>query len=210
MVAFPFPFATPRVLKSAHQFDSFSLSCQKWMGVRFPVSYLNKNRVIGFYTRNQKLVGGFALITQPPFRVIESLPPEALSKFNSLNFPPHSLFEITGLWLHPEYKNRIANVFFYLTIYKEILFLRRPYFIYAFSSSKPKLGQLYSVAQPVTIYCGPTQILPGMDCADDEVIQVGSVEALNRVWLSNPGFLLKRLRRSRSASFYQPLPDVET
>ena len=208
MANFSIRIPTPRLLKSEAEVNQFSISCQRWMGVRFPLSYLAQNRVIGFFTHENELVGGFALITQPPFRVMQSLPQTAQHKITELGYTQDSLFEITGLWLHPEHKSRIANLLFYLTIYKEVLFIRRPYFIYAYSSSKPKLGQIYSVAQPITIYEGPTSLLPGMTEVDDEVIQIGSVAALNTVWRSNPKFLLNRLRRQRSASFYQK-PAIE-
>ncbi len=186
-----------RPLISESELLQFIEHADQWVGVRFPLNYLKGNRVMGMFNRAGKMIGGFALIHNGQLRVLQSLP---LSTIESLKerYPANALFEMTALWLDRSERSRRINFVFWLAIYREMSRLQIPYFIYAYSSEKPQLGQIYSIAEPVKIYAGPTLLLPGMRNSEEEIVEVGSVAALHRAWLKQPSFLFKRLIRRRS------------
>jgi hypothetical protein len=170
------------------------------IGVKFPLEFLKNSRV--FAVRNQfgTICGGFALARGEHSRVIESLPEEAMETLKK-HYPQYEedLFEITALWLCRSQRSKTLSVRFWTKLYREVVRMKRPYFIYAFSSEKKKLGEMYQVVKPTRIFEGFTKILPGMKEPDHEVIEVGSVRAAHMAWVTQLSFLYRRLLHGRSA-----------
>jgi len=170
------------------------------IGVKFPLEFLKSSRV--FAVRNQlgTICGGFALAPGHQSRVIESLPEEAMETLKE-NYPNYTddLFEITALWLCRSQRSKTLSVRFWTKLYREVVRMKRPNFIYAFSSEKKKLGEMYQVVKPIRIFEGYTNVLPGMKEPDHEVIEVGSVRAAHMAWVTQWSFLYRRLLHGRSA-----------
>lgn len=170
------------------------------IGVRFPLDFLKSARVFAVKNQYGKICGGFALAKGEHSRVIESLPEEAMETLRE-KYPNYEndLFEITALWLCRSQRSKTLSVRFWTKLYREVVRMKRPFFIYAFSSEKKKLGQIYQVVKPTRIFHGYTKILPGMKEPDHEVIEVGSVKAAHMAWVTQLSFLYKRLLHGRSS-----------
>lgn len=187
-----FKMTKVRALNSETELNEFVDHAEKWIGIRFPLEYLRDNRVMALFDETGAMRGGYALIDRGQLRVVQSLPESATQDLFE-QFDRDSLFELTALWLDRKNRSKIASFHFFFRMYFELTKVKRPYFIYAYPVEKSRLGEIYSICKPVKIHTGPTLQLLGMKCAEDEVIEVGSIQALRRAWLKNPGFLFKRL-----------------
>ncbi|OIQ19834.1 MAG: hypothetical protein BM556_04950 [Bacteriovorax sp. MedPE-SWde] len=188
------------LLTNEEELLEFQGLAYKNIGVRFPLDFLQAARV--FAVRNQRgvICGGFALAKGEHSRVIKSLPTEAMNTLKS-QYPNYreDIFEITALWLCRSERSKTLSVRFWTKLYREVVRKKRPYFIYAFSSEKKKLGKIYQVVKPTRIFEGYTNILPGMNEPDHEIVEVGSVRAAHMAWVTQFSFLYRRLLHGRSA-----------
>lgn len=188
-----------RYLRTDSEYNEYIERAYEKIGVRFPLEYLKNNRTIGFFNSNGKLSGGYAFILNGPLRVVESLPEEALEKFKAVVGSEDQVFELTGLWMDRNEVSGPMCAWLWTRMYWESVKTQRPYILYAYSASKPKLGKTYQVAQPIEIFRGETKLLKGMDEVDVEVIEVAAMKNVHRAWITQPQFLLKRIFR-RSAT----------
>lgn len=186
-------------LSSHEELRTFSELAYRNIGVRFPIDFLQNSRTFAVINNKGDIIGGFVLAPGKYSRVIESLPHEALENLLAL-YPDaeNKIFEITGLWLCRSQRSKTLTVRFWTKIYKEVVRMKTPYFIYAFSSKKHKLGEIYSVVKPTRIFEGFTKMMPGMIEPDHEIIEVGSVKMAHLAWITEFSFIYKRLFKGRT------------
>lgn len=177
----------------------FSELAYRNIGVRFPIEFLENSKTFAVIGQKGDIIGGFVMAEAKHSRVIASLPESALETLNAL-YPnsQESMFEITGLWLCRSQRSKTLTVRFWTKIYKEVVAMKRAHFIYAYSSKKTKLGEIYAVVKPKRIFQGFTKMMPGMTEPDHEVIEVGSVKMAHLAWITEVSFLYKRLFKGRS------------
>lgn len=188
-------------LEKVEDLRMFSELAYRNIGVRFPIDFLANSKTIAVINQKGDIAGGFVMAPAKYSRVIASLPDEAIEKLNKL-YPnqEQNMFEITGLWLCRSQRSKTLTVRFWTKIYKEVVAMRRPYFIFAYSSKKVKLGEIYSVVKPTRIFEGFTKMMPGMTEPDHEIIEVGSVKMAHLAWITEISFLYKRLFKGRTKS----------
>lgn len=190
-----------KVITQEQDLRDFQNRTYRQLGITYPMSFLKQSKVVAVYNHFGSICGGFCLSPGKISRVIDSLPDEGLNKLNSIpNLHEETIFEVTALWLDRSSKSKLAGVRFWTKLYKEIVRMRRPYFIYAYSSKKKKLGEIYSVAKPIRIFEGFTKLLPGMSCPDHEIIEVAKVSNLHIAWVTNISFMFKRILKKRSTT----------
>lgn len=180
------------------------------LGVRFPLEYLRQGRVMGFFDKNHKLAGGYSLILKGPFRVLESLPETIKTAHPILSkIKESSICEITGLWLSPELKYNNTSLHLWLRFYRNILFLRKKYFVYAYTFGKRSLGRLYSNMRPYIIFQGKTKLLPGMHQPEFESVELTTWGRIITVPIRKPRLLFGKMAGERTlasnASFMKML-----
>ncbi len=186
-------------LEEAEELRVFSELAYRNIGVRFPIHFLQNSKTFAVLNQRGNICGGFVLAPAGHSRVIDSLPEEGMQILLD-NFPTYkdTMFEITGLWLCRSQRSKTLAVRFWTKLYKEVCRMKRSHFIFAYSSKKAKLGEIYSVVKPKRIFKGYTKMMPGMIEPDDEVIEVGSVKMAHLAWVTQLSFLYKRLVRGRS------------
>lgn len=179
-----------RELKSDIELEIYRHAIHKHIDVLFPLEYLKQGRVYGFYNKEGDIYGGFALITEGPFRVLDSIP-----NFKGLEVDADlsQTAELTGLWLSNTNRKKHISLKFWLTLLHKILISEKKYFVYAYSSCKVHLEQIYSRANPIILFKGETIMLPGMTAVDHESVELLVRNRLIIQALKNPDFFLKRL-----------------
>ena len=185
-----------RLLRGDEELETFCDNTEQYIAVRFPLDYLRNGKVVAYYSKDGRMLGGYALISKPPFRVIESLPEEVRSRHPALQrLAKTSLFEITGLWLAPELQLKRASFVLWLRLYRDAIALGKSHFVYAYSLTKPSLGRLYRVCHPEVVFRGRTRQLPGMLRAEEESVELSTVARAMLFTLLQPRFFLGRLFR---------------
>ncbi|MCK5073833.1 MAG: hypothetical protein KAQ98_10435 [Bacteriovoracaceae bacterium] len=184
-----------RRIENVHELNHFQKLTQSYIDVLLPLEYLKRSKVIICENKHGEICGGFVIVMKGPFRVIDSIPEfDHESWKNKLK----DTAEITGLWLDSDFSKRTSSLKFWLKVYSEMILTRKKYFTYAWSLKKPKLGEIYSHANPTVLFRGATKILPGMKEADNESVELVRRTNLVLTPFVKPSFILKRLKGGRS------------
>lgn len=188
-----------RCIDELDELQEFQLLAYNRIGVKFPIDFLARNKTYALFNKHGVMCGGFTFALGSDSRVVKSLPDEALTKLKA-NVPnlEEDLFEATALWMSRYQRCRLLGVYFWLMMYLEATRMGRSYYIYAYSTAKPKLGEIYNTIRPYRLYQGFTKILPGMSEPDDEVIEYGTMMNVHLSFGRIVSFLVKRLLRARS------------
>ncbi|MFN2286923.1 MAG: hypothetical protein ABR578_01175 [Chromatocurvus sp.] len=143
------------------------------IGVLYPREYLAAGKVFVCLNDDGEIVGGYAVILDPPFRAIESIPKaerwRVLDALWDVRFP---ICELTGLWLAPGYRGSRQT----LALWRHISLVPRRYrrqtVVYAYSADKPDLGRLYGSLDSRVLYRGMTVQLEGMAAPGFESVEM--------------------------------------
>jgi hypothetical protein len=157
--------------------------------------------VRAFHNKYGAMIGGYVLNHNGPFRVIESLPPEV--KENSPWTKKEildSTYEVTGLWLDQKVTTRRQNFAFWATMYRDMVFTKKKYFVYAYDLDKTYLKKLYSIVNPTVIYEGETLVQEGMKGSCEESVEIGSVNYIRFGLVYGWDYFLKKLVLPRKVS----------
>ncbi len=161
---------TAFIVDKEEDFEYFKMKAKTLIGVDFPDAYFSQGFIRAIKNSKGRIIGGFALITKPPFRTLSSLPENF-----SHNLNENELFEITALWLEPKIGNGIPSCFLWYQLCKDILCLKsKKRCIYAYDLSNKKLARLYSYSDPTEVYRGKVKMLDGNTCENEEVIETAS------------------------------------
>jgi hypothetical protein len=197
-----------KLLTEEHELREYADLTYRFLDIRFPLEYLQRSRVRACVDDNGRILGGYMLVMEGPYRVVDSLPDSVRAK--EPRFAPENLhkgFEITGLWMSPAVRKRHTNLLFWLRMYYDMLTLGRKWLVYAYSLDKPGLGRMYSVAKPTVIFRGETKMQEGMPEPDAESVEVVSIFNLAKAPFTAPQFLLRRLLpRQRRRAEQIPAP----
>ncbi len=152
------------------------------VGVRVPRAYLDQGRIVGYFSDDGEMLGGYALIMEPGFRSLLFIPDQvkknsAFLRENTLE----SFLEVNCAWLSPKVKSNMDAIRFWMHMRREILACNRTYLLVMYNRKVRYLATFYARLNPRKIYEGPTELKPG-EQGHDEVF-VGYVRMAD-MWLS--------------------------
>jgi len=146
------------------------------VGVLFPNEYLEAGDVYVMYDAVDNMVGGYALILEPPFRAIQSIPTSKRWKaLNAVSQAGDSVCELNGLWLASEHRTPRAGLVLWRHLRQAVVARGRRAVVYAYGLEKPHLSRLYSAFAPEVLYQGETVTLEGMAGPEPESIEMVTV-----------------------------------
>jgi len=181
-------------LKTDNELEVYRHAIHHDIDVLFPLDYLKQGRIFGYFNRKGEIVGGLALITKKPFRVLDSIP-----NFDGLSIDPQlkHTAEVTGLWLSAENRKTFTSVKYWLNVLFKLMTCKKKYFVYAYSSKKEHLQRIYSRARPIVLFRGETKMLPGMPSPDHESVEVVARSNFYRHFITNTDFFIQKLRKRK-------------
>lgn len=166
--------------------------------VLFPLEYLKRSTVVGCFDRSGDLVAGYMLVRKGPFRVLESVPDSGrTSLLDSLRATNQRVSEITGLWIAHRHRGGKLSGHLWMRLYRDMILSGKTQFVYAYTLKKTNLGVQYAVARPMVIFRGETGLLPGMNAAEEESVEVFHLLNLMLVPFRHPGYFADRFRFRR-------------
>lgn len=148
-----------KAIASIAELTEFDERITQMTSVKFPMAYWQHCQVIGCHNSEQKLIGGYALVLEPPFRslMVLSKVPEAYEQFCRA-VPLDRLAEVTGLWAESKVMSRHDRVKFGQTMVRALYECDRDYFLYVYNLDRPYLQKLYARTNPKVLFRG---LLPG-------------------------------------------------
>lgn len=177
---------TIKRITNARSLRSYQEKTASYIDVKFPLDYLQGSKVYAIY-KNSKMVGGYAVISNRPLRVIESLKDPIIKE----NIPDKTA-EITGLWVDRRYRGEYS-FYLWLHMFFTIMKDENRNFIYAYSVKKKNLENLYSSFPKKVLFRGVVEAIEGMDGDDYESIELVSKKDLYLFPVYKFGFFKKRL-----------------
>ncbi|MBT8340199.1 MAG: hypothetical protein HKP58_07670 [Desulfatitalea sp.] len=182
-----------RALKTEEELEWYRRSAHQYIDVLFPLEYLQRSRVVACLDDTGSICGGFIIVLEGPFRVLEQIPG---GETVDLPIKTEKTAEITGLWRTKSWCKKHGSASLFIRLGFEIFRSRKKYFIYSYTLRKPHLGEIYSFVNPKVLYQGDV-FLPGMDAADEESIEVFTVWNCLAALFRSPAFILPRLSPGR-------------
>lgn len=180
-----------RVQNEADRIEYQALT-ERWLGIRYPMDYLETSKV--YLARDERgcPVGGYCLRLKPPYRVLESLPAPSTPLTGKT-------VELTGLWFQPDDPRPNGRVRFWARLCGSLLRHAYKNVVFAYSLSKPGLAKTYANARPTVLFSGVTKMQPGMTTPEAEVVCVAQAYRIALLPVLRPKFFLRRLcpRRQR-------------
>ncbi|MEM8671175.1 MAG: methyltransferase [Planctomycetota bacterium] len=124
-----------------------------------PLSYLRQGTVSGFFN-GETLVGGFAVITNSPFRLFSVIPERYRKQLDFLKSAAESeLLEINGLWFDSRKQAQPPRVF-WLKLANQILMSGKTYMLLGYNADRADLERLYNrmLTKVTPLYEGPAAL----------------------------------------------------
>src|SRR3989339_144322 len=187
-----------KTLKTDAELLSYSKTVAPHIDVELPLEYLKRSKVVACFDDEKNICGGFVIVKQGPFRVLESIP-TAHSLATRLN-RSSKVAEITGLWLSDNVTKKRESLNLWLRLIWGMITSGKNKFTYAYSLKKPSVGKLYQAARPRVLFSGPTKILPGMPCADYESVEFFHLKNLLSCPFRRPDLFIKRFFGERKCA----------
>lgn len=189
-----FPFLKSALIDSDELLLQFKNRANDLIGVDFPTSYLKQGLVRGFFNRKGELVGGYALITEGPFRTVRSLPDTSY-----LTYCENDVFEVTALWMDKSVKTGFLRSLFWIKFISDVFSIKdKKYYIYAYGLYNLKLRRIYRKANPDIIYRGPVKMLEGNDAEERESVEVAKISRMKLLPILVIPSIMKRVCYSQN------------
>lgn len=123
-------------------------------GYEVPLEYLSSQQVFGC-VRDDRLVGGFVLGTQTPFRTLNRIPEPARSEV-AAQLDLDDTLELACLWLAPELRKGRHSVRFWLLFARAVT--AQPRRAVVMGTEAAGLRRLYEGGGPTLLYDGPVTV----------------------------------------------------
>ncbi len=170
-------------VRNATIFSQYLEQTRDELAIDFPAEYFEKGWSFVAFDEG-KVVAGYSLILEGPFRVLSSVPLNInnLEVISSLN---KSSVEITGFWISKEARNPKAILAILHSMSENLnkayeQFGKR-HAVYAYGFEDYQLKRIYRRAQPTTIFSGLTLQQIGMAKPEHENIEFIDILALQSI-----------------------------
>ncbi|MGI9518330.1 MAG: hypothetical protein ACR2NP_14840 [Pirellulaceae bacterium] len=170
-----------------HQYGSCLNRTHDALGIRFPVSYVNRGVLYSLVDHQGVPVGGAIVVLEPPFRSLAAIPGvRTATRADAMQ--AGSVAEINGLWLCDRTRGLCASFNLWTQLLNKLLDTSCEQFLFTYDNANKQMAGLMKWAQPEVLYSGRTRQLPGMKSAAEETIAAASrriVDSMLR-FLGNP------------------------
>lgn len=170
-----------------HHYAACLIRTHDALGIRFPVSYVNRGVLYSLVDHQRVPVGGAIVVLEPPFRSLAAIP-GARTTAHADAMPSGSVAEVNGLWLCDRTRGICASFNLWTQLLNKLLDTSCEQFLFTYDNSNKQMAGLMKWARPEVLYSGRTRRLPGMRSAAEETIAAASrkiVDAMLR-FLGNP------------------------
>ncbi len=187
-----------KTLKTDIDLLTYSKTVAPHIDVELPLEYLKRSKVVACFDKHKNICGGFVIVKNGPFRVLDSVPVphEKILRLNNSS----RVAEITGLWLSSQVEKKRVSLKLWTHLIWGMITSGKSKFTYAYSLKKPSVGKIYQVTKPEILFRGLTKILPGMPSSDCESVEFFHLRNLLTCPFRRPDLFIKRMFGVRKTS----------
>jgi hypothetical protein len=124
-------------------------------GGNIPHTYYQHGKVMVCYNNEQEMLGGYVIISSPPFRSLYTLAhlPEAyISLFKQASLA--DILEMPALWIKQDVMSPREKAKFFQTLLLDVCSYNRSYLLYVYNYNRPELHKLYGRMKPKVLFQG--------------------------------------------------------
>ncbi len=179
-----------RTLTTVQELESYRACAERQLGIRYPLEYLARARVLGFFEAG-RLVGGFALITRGPFRCVSQLPEHVQRELGPLT---GNTVEANALFLDRSARGAGTALRFWLRLAWELLRSGRSLLLFSHATHCARLNRLYAPLSGRVVYRGRVRALEGMTGPEVETVRLCTSWRAALLPLLRPDWTWRRVR----------------
>ena len=142
-----------RTISDKDEIDLFLETFKRHVGIKLPVDYVSNSRVVGAFLR-EKLVGGYMLVTSPPFRSTLFVPDSIKNWHSFFRNDPYDMMEVNGVWISPALKSAKLQFSVWTHILRDVFFCKKKYILLMRDARNKNVDQIHKLTNPVQIYTG--------------------------------------------------------
>lgn len=169
---------------------------ENYTGVRLPMDYVNRSKVVGVFSQ-EKLVAGYLLVTTPHFRSLLFVPDQVKKEDAFFSENVYEMMEVNGLWISPALKTPGLQVRVWVHLIKDIFLSRKKYVLLMRNSKNKSMEKLLGMANPKKLFCGKPELMAGEKTHDS--IEVGFTTRWS-ILLNSHKYLMELFRRQQKAA----------
>ncbi len=136
------------------------------VGVRLPTHYALDNRVVGVFLRD-KLVGGYLIITTPPFRAALFVPDSIKASNPFFKIDTYDVMEVNGVWISPALKSAKQQFAVWKHILIDIFTCKKKFVLLMRDARNKNIHHIHQLTNPIQIYRGKPSLTSDQSTHDE-------------------------------------------
>ncbi len=156
-----------RTISDQEEIEFFIDRFGYYVGVKLPLPYVMQNQVVGVFLQD-RLGGGFIIVTQPPFRSLLFVPDPVKSTDKFFKIDSYDMMEVNGLWISPALKTAKLQFSVWKRILKDVFFCRKKYILLMRNARNKNIDHIHSLTNPTQLYLGSPSMIQGQ-CTHDKI-----------------------------------------
>lgn len=149
-----------KTIESEAETKLFLDKVENYTGVRLPLNYANRSKIVGVFLQN-KLAAGYMIVTKPSFRSLMFVPDRIKASNDFFKNDSYEMMEVNALWIGPLIRSPRMQFGVWLNLIKDIFWARKKYLLLMSDSKNKNIEHLHSFSNPESLYEGPPNLMGG-------------------------------------------------
>lgn len=163
-------------IENEREIELFIDKIEYFTHVRLPKSYVNNSKIVGAFLQD-KMVGGYMLVTKPQFRSLMFVPDHVKSSHPFFQNDTYEMLEVNGVWMGPAIKSPKLQFRFWMKLLFDVLMAKKKYLLLMSNLKNRNIEYLHSLSNPEILYQGSPSLMVGD--ISHEMIRVGYTTRMN-------------------------------
>jgi len=147
-------------IKSNLEIDEFLTRFENYVGVKLPNSYAIHSKIVGIFLQ-ERLVGGYMLVTGPNLRSVMFLPDSIKKSSMLFNKDPYEFMEVNGLWMSPAIKTAKQQFRVWMHILIDIFITKKRYIMLMGDAKNSNIRKIHHLTSPTNLFIGKPILMAG-------------------------------------------------
>jgi hypothetical protein len=142
-----------RIISGGEEIDLFLEIFERHVGIKLPADYVSNSKIVGAFL-HEKLVGGYMLVTSPPFRSTLFVP-DSVKKWHSFfENDAYDMMEVNGVWISPALKSAKLQFSVWTQLLMDIFLSKKKYILLMRDARNKNVDHIHKLTSPIQIYKG--------------------------------------------------------
>ena len=169
-----------------------------WGGFGLAANYIERGRIFAMYSAEGRMIGGFCLILEGPFRTLEGLSEASRAQLLATCHASDFL-EAYAVWLDPESKHTSLQIRFWYKAVLEAMKTRRKYMILGYNGEAAGLRRFWQDVVGFSLVERIERVDPRLNTHQHAEIVVGRIAGLPSALVRYSARRIRKAIGSRSS-----------